>query len=63
MKKVIIGRRTETKLWTTESKQYFSTLKEAKMKAEYCNTPWSRFNGIHYDAEKKMYYVSYINKY
>lgn len=51
------------KLWQNETRQYFATLKEAKMNAEYCDTAWSRFNGIHYDEEKKMYYVSYINKY
>lgn len=51
------------KLWTKESRRYFETLKEAKANAEYCDAAWSRFNGIHYDGEKKMYYVSYLNKY
>ncbi|MEE0968726.1 MAG: hypothetical protein U0M06_05075 [Clostridia bacterium] len=51
------------KLWQDEKRQYFATLKEAKLKAEYEDSAYRKFNGIHYDGELGKYYVSYVYKY
>lgn len=51
------------KNWTKEVKQYYNTIREARMNADYENTFCRRFNGVHYDTTKGQFYVSYIYKY
>ena len=51
------------KTWTRESKQYFDTVREARLGADYENTAYKKFNGVHYDKENGKFYVSYIYKF
>lgn len=51
------------KNWTRESRQYFNTVREARMGADYENTAYKRFNGVHYDKENGKFYVSYVYKF
>ena len=51
------------KLWSRETREYFKTLREAKLGADYENTHAKRWNGFGYDETRNMFYVSYIYKY